>query len=115
MGDSQTRTHSAISRVSRLCLRKIRFSRFAHSMLSSKTVDCISWLSGIAAKKSSRVRTGRKGVNWCIISGKHYALSLAVFALAVEDMNDLERVMISATPLAFLRDFGSEYVQSSKM
>jgi hypothetical protein len=33
---------------------------------------------------------------------KHYALSLAVFALAVEDIKDLERVMISATPLALL-------------
>lgn len=30
------------------------------------------------------------------------ALSLAVFALAVEDMKDLERVIISATPFAFL-------------
>jgi hypothetical protein len=49
--------HRAMSRVSRLCLRKMRFSRCAHAMLSVSTEDWISWLSGIAPKKSSSVRT----------------------------------------------------------
>ena len=53
-------THKAASLVSRLCLRNIRFSCFAHSMFVLSTSICVAWLSGICAKKSSSVRTGAR-------------------------------------------------------
>lgn len=44
-------------------------------------------------------------------------LSLAVLAFAVDDMNDLESVMTSARPLAFLRQvrLGNEEWESTHL
>ena len=55
-------TYSATSRVSRLCFKNIRFSFFAHSMLSLSVFIWTCWLSGIELKKSNRVRTIQKWI-----------------------------------------------------
>jgi hypothetical protein len=62
----------------------------------------MSWLSGMAEKKSRRVRTFQDDERTGGGRGREDVLSFAVFALAVEDINERERVMTSATPFAFL-------------
>lgn len=47
---SRAVTHRAIRRVSKFCLRKMRFSDFAHSMYSLVTSICSLLLPGIAEK-----------------------------------------------------------------
>jgi len=74
---------SPTSRVSRFCLRKMRFSLFAHSIFSFVTVICVSRLPGMLAKKSMRVR-----------------MSFAVFALAIVLMKEREERTTSASASA---------------
>lgn len=65
MGEN-VRSYSPTSRVSRLCLRKMRFSERAHSMFSFSTVICVSLEFGMASKKSRRVRTSNAMSPKCI-------------------------------------------------
>lgn len=50
-------TYNPINRVSRLCLRNIRFSCFAQAMFWVRTSIWIGWLSGMELKKSRSVLT----------------------------------------------------------
>jgi hypothetical protein len=56
-GKGQERTNRPTSRVSKECLRKIRFSLLAHAILSTRVSIWICRLLGMGAKKSRRVRT----------------------------------------------------------
>lgn len=53
-------TYRAANLVSKLCFRNILFSLLAHAILSVKVVIWICWLSGMALKKFSSVRTSTR-------------------------------------------------------
>lgn len=82
-------------------------------MFVFKTCIWVSRLFGIGAKKSSKVRTGRQLRFSFQDRSAENSLSLAVFAFAVDDINERDLLMTSATPSALLQLLSDSRVRAA--